>query len=155
MMRKNIATVIVCVICLGFLAVILVAPAYPSVRPSTTTARDVHAYFTTLKARPEKVADYSLRDQAQIDKYRQGKIASTVTYDPARDTDPRKQDAAKVFIPADLEPSASARDRNGRSFSSIWSSLWTGWFPHPGLPGGTRCLRSSAAKKPRSAHPHG
>lgn len=101
MLRKNVTAVMACVICLGFLTAFLAAPAFPAAQQATHAAQDVHAYFNKLKARPEKVADYSLRDQAQIDKYRQGKIASSVTYDPARDTDPRKQDAAKVFIPAD------------------------------------------------------
>jgi hypothetical protein len=64
------------------------------------SAQNVHAYFDKLKAMPEKVADYSLRDQAQIDRYRVGrKQSTTVTYNPAGDIDPRKQDAAKVFIP--------------------------------------------------------
>jgi hypothetical protein len=63
---------------------------------------DVHEYFNKLKARPEQVAEYSLRDQGQIEKYRtQRSRPSHVTYDPAKDADSRKQDAAKLVVPAD------------------------------------------------------
>jgi hypothetical protein len=59
-----------------------------------------HAYFDSLSARPDVLAAYSLRDQAQIDTYRGRKgEPSAVIYDPQNDRDPRKQDAAKVVIP--------------------------------------------------------
>jgi hypothetical protein len=56
-----------------------------------------------LAARSDALAAYSLRDAGEIAKYRRGRGRAAepgVTYDPANDRDPRKQDAAKVVIPA-------------------------------------------------------
>lgn len=60
-----------------------------------------HAYFEALAARSECMVAYSLRDAAQVLQYTQQKYQpKDVTYDPARDPDPRRQDAAKILIPA-------------------------------------------------------
>lgn len=59
-----------------------------------------HPYFESLASLPECVAHYSLRDQAQIEQYRRSRsLPPAVTYGP--DADPRRQDAAKIVIPAD------------------------------------------------------
>ena len=69
-------------------------------RRLATSTHASHAYFNSLSARPDVLAAYSLRDQAQIYTYRTRKgEPSAVIYDPANDRDPRKQDAAKVLIP--------------------------------------------------------
>lgn len=61
---------------------------------------DPNAYFNALAARPDVFRAYSLRDQAQLLQYRQSTgRGEWVTYDPANDPDPRRQDAAKVVIP--------------------------------------------------------
>jgi hypothetical protein len=75
------------------------APTPPPPPPPLPGAS--HAYFDSLSARPDVLAAYSLRDQAQIDTYRGAKSQpSAVIYDPQNDRDPRKQDAAKVLLPA-------------------------------------------------------
>lgn len=61
-----------------------------------------HPYFEALSARPDCVAAFSLRSDAQVRQY----TASTsrpraVHYLYPHDPDPRRQDAAKVVIPAD------------------------------------------------------
>lgn len=57
-----------------------------------------HQYFDALVARPDHWKSYSLRDAAQIALYR-GRTRADVTYQFSSDSDPRKQDAAKVVIP--------------------------------------------------------
>jgi len=65
----------------------------------TGDSKGPHSYFLALTSRADCLVAYSLRDQAEIDRYRRGRTqASAVTYDPATDKDPRKQDAAKILI---------------------------------------------------------
>ena len=60
-----------------------------------------HAYFDSLVSRADCWKAYSLRDNEQIKRYTNSKTKSLrVTYDPANDADPRKQDAAKLVVPA-------------------------------------------------------
>ena len=60
-----------------------------------------HAYFYDLVARPECLLAYSLRDAEQLAKYRHSRTRdAAVAYDPANDPDPRRQDAAKLIVPA-------------------------------------------------------
>lgn len=70
----------------------------PAPFPQTT-----HGYFDGLSARPDMIASYSLRDPGQILQYSRGVGQRTpaITYDFGGDPDPRRQDAAKVTIPAD------------------------------------------------------
>lgn len=71
------------------------APAAPLPVPPGS-----HGYFAALSALPEMVHAYSLRDQGQLDQFSQGQGASRdVTYNPAGDTYPMAQDAAKVVLP--------------------------------------------------------
>ncbi len=68
---------------------------------------DPHRYFRALASRRDHVVSYSLRDPAQLASRARGGYSQSetrdlgVTYAPATDTYPRKQDAAKVAIPAD------------------------------------------------------
>jgi hypothetical protein len=64
-------------------------------------ARDSHAYFDALIARPECILAYSLRDPAQLKQFTHSRRKpQAVFYDPAADTDPRRQDAAKLVVPS-------------------------------------------------------
>ena len=81
--------------CSCVLLVVLVACAVLDAQ-----APDPHAYFKQLTSRPDVVYAYSLRDQAELDKYA-GRLGSTdITYKPFADTYPDRQDAAKVLIGA-------------------------------------------------------
>lgn len=60
-----------------------------------------HAYFNQLAARPDKLYAYSLRDQAQLNQLSSGSSTS-ITYSPATDDYPNRQDAAKVVLPGGL-----------------------------------------------------
>lgn len=63
-----------------------------------------HDYYLMLAARADCLRAYSLRDPAQLDYPKNGGFAHSntrplvVTYDPANDPDPRRQDAAKVVV---------------------------------------------------------
>lgn len=71
------------------------------IRAAAAGTEDPHAYFNALVARSEHWRSYSLRDQEQLLHYRASKSREpSVTYDPAHDPDPRRQDAAKVVVPA-------------------------------------------------------
>jgi hypothetical protein len=80
-----------------------VAPRYATPgRPSIGTPHD---YFNALRADPSHWLSYSLRDPAQLASRQDGGYAQgprtwplVVTYAPSGDTDPHKQDAAKVVI---------------------------------------------------------
>lgn len=77
---------------------VAIVPAQESLSP--------HAYFDALVSRADHWRSYSLRNPAQLDYPNRGGYANSnsgplaVTYDPANDFDPNKQDAAKVVIPA-------------------------------------------------------
>ena len=67
-----------------------------------------HAYYDQLTSRQDVWRSYSMRDAAQLRRQRDGGYAENakdpiplmITYDPGADTDPRRQDAAKVTIPS-------------------------------------------------------
>lgn len=67
---------------------------------------DANAYFDSLVARSEHWKSYSLRTPQQMQSVRNGGYAfcnscpQDITYSPATDNDPHRQDAAKVVIPA-------------------------------------------------------
>jgi hypothetical protein len=74
-----------------------------AVSRQTLSRGPAHEYFDALASRPDVLAAYSLRDAAEIEKHRRGRARAVepgVTYDPAGDPDPRRQDAAKVVIRA-------------------------------------------------------
>jgi hypothetical protein len=76
----------------------------PAPVPVPPIASGDHAYFDALVARPDHWRSYSLRDPQQLDHPKNGGYAQSnsralvVTYDPDHDTDPRRQDAAKVVV---------------------------------------------------------
>lgn len=90
-----------------------------------------HTYFESLAARPDCMAAYSLRDNAELARFTHGPkaLGQRVTYDPANDSDPRRQDAAKVVVPAG-EPSlrATVRLPVGTADGTTTLVTWDAWF---------------------------
>jgi hypothetical protein len=101
------------------LPVFILFTAFLAAGPSLIAGDDPHAYFNALVERPDHWKSYSLRPQAgaptssphytkQLDYpknggYRHGNSGEPgVTYSPATDTHPLRQDAAKVVIPASM-----------------------------------------------------
>lgn len=86
-------------------------------RVTTVAAQSIdgNAYFDGLVARADVWKAYSLRDPKQLDYPANGGYADSnstfvgkwVNYDPTHDTDPQKQDAAKVVLPAFAWPYAN------------------------------------------------
>jgi hypothetical protein len=73
-----------------------------------------NGYFEALVALPEHWKSYSLRDPNQVKRRSEGGYITCsscplfISYDPARDYDPHRQDAAKVVIPAFTPDSITA-----------------------------------------------
>lgn len=75
------------------------------VPPVSPPSSGLHAYFDGLKARADLYHAYSLRDQAQLITYRSAgtnKPPIRINYIYQNDPDPRKQDAAKIVMPAGI-----------------------------------------------------
>lgn len=99
---------------------------------------DPHAYFRTLVARRDHIVSYSLRDPAQLDHPKNGGFAHSntrelfVTYEPAKDTYPKRQDAAKVLIPAGANNLRNQVrlpfDHKDGGFLIVWDAWWGGEF---------------------------
>ena len=91
-----------------------------------------HEYYARLAARDDCVRAYSLRNQAQIDEFRRSRDEpSMVTYDPASDTDPRAQDAAKVVIVGNSLPTQvwlPVPEHRGESLLVTWDAWWGAEF---------------------------
>jgi hypothetical protein len=73
---------------------------------------------------------YSLRDNAQLLQYKKSKVApQRITYDPAHDLDPRRQDAAKVVVPAgQVSLKSTVRFPIGTSDGTTTLITWDAWF---------------------------
>src|SRR5262245_52971875 len=84
--------------------VVLVALAAAALSPLSSNQLKAqgspHAYFDALTKRPDLWKAYSLRDQDELFRYR-AKTASPmwVTYDPANDSYPMRQDGGKIVLP--------------------------------------------------------
>lgn len=76
---------------------------WPPKAPPLPPIDGKYPYFDALAIHPNRLASYSLRDQAQLLKYMDQPNPAVkpwdVTYDPTHDPDPRRQDAAKILIP--------------------------------------------------------
>jgi hypothetical protein len=90
-----------------FLAVCILALAIDSVvAPIAAAGANPHGYFDALVARPDRFVSYSLRDSAQLLQPKYGGYAAcnscplSVNYSPTTDTNPHRQDAAKLVIEA-------------------------------------------------------
>jgi len=106
------------------------APAPPPVPPPPSGFGN--SYFDRISSRSEVVASYSLRDQGMLDTYARGTGGAgsiDVTYNFSGDPDPRKQDAAKVLIPAN-KVSVPTHVRlpipsvEGESLFVTWDAWW-------------------------------
>lgn len=118
----------------------------PSPIALPASGQDSHAYFNSLISRPDHWKSYSLRPQAgapitsphyenQLLRRNQGGYAQCnscsldVTYNPANDPDPRRQDAAKIVVPADRvslpnNPLLPIPNWSGHSLFVTWDA----WF---------------------------
>ncbi|MCC6900367.1 MAG: hypothetical protein IT377_15420 [Polyangiaceae bacterium] len=81
-------------------------PAPVGCTPGGSVSVGTHAYFETLRARSECHVALSLRDAKHVATDLEGGYSGhgsppDVTYDPANDSYPDKQDAAKIVVPAD------------------------------------------------------
>jgi hypothetical protein len=73
-------------------------PAAETTSPPLPVQPGDHGYFNALVARPDHWKSFSLRDPAQLARYREGDVLD-ITYSPTSDTYSSPQDAAKVVIP--------------------------------------------------------
>ena len=89
-----------------------------------------HAYFEKLARRPDCWKAYSLRDNAQLARFSNSKRKpQRVTYNPAADTDPRRQDAAKVLLPANqVSLGNTVRLPIGTEDNTTTLVTWDAWF---------------------------
>jgi len=118
------------------LAGILLCTAWPSAEgdrgcaPGRKSSSGPHAYFDMLSARPDCMAAYSLRDKEQLKQYTNAPGKSQrVTYDPANDKDPRKQDAAKVVVPeGKVSLGNTVRLPIGTKDGTTTLVTWDAWF---------------------------
>lgn len=94
------------------------------------TSNGPHTYFEALVARPDCMAAFSLRDNAQLKKYSNSKSKpQRVTYDPTNDSDPRRQDAAKVVLAAgSVSLGNTVRLPIGTSDGTSTLVTWDAWF---------------------------
>jgi hypothetical protein len=68
---------------------------------TAATAGDPHAYYFDLASRSDCFAAYGLRNAAQVAQYRtRNDLPPDITYTYPSDPDRRRQDAAKILIPA-------------------------------------------------------
>jgi hypothetical protein len=92
---------------------------------------DPHAYFLALSSRADMWKSYSLRDQQQLLDNRQSRsLPPNINYSYPSDPDPRRQDAAKVIVPAndtsiDNQVRLNIDYRAGHSYLFTWD-YWMG-----------------------------
>lgn len=95
---------------------------------------DRHAYFDALAARSDVLVTYSLRDPRQLRPRSEGGYAQSskralgVSFAPAQDSYPRKQDAAKITIPPTTNSLPNQVrlpfDHGTRGFLITWDAWW-------------------------------
>jgi hypothetical protein len=100
----------------------------PGAPPPAGTA---HGYYDWLSGREDVVASYSLRDQAMLDAYAKRGAENrpfSISYDFANDPDARKQDAAKVTVPANQVSASQLRlpipAVGNTSLLVTWDAWW-------------------------------
>jgi hypothetical protein len=124
----------------GFSVAALAALAtIPTGSAALAAAEDPHAYFNELAARSESKYVYSLREQAQLNRYSGGN-SDSITFDPANDAYPFKQDAAKVVLPADKASIPSQVrlpiNTNSGTLFLTWDAWWGEEYASAALRGG-------------------
>jgi len=102
----------------------------PGPAPAAGTSKTAHDYFNALIKRSDCMSAFSLRDNAQLEKYKHSpKATQLVTYDPAGDRDPRKQDAAKLVVPAgQVSLHSTERLPIGTEDGTATLVTWDAWF---------------------------
>lgn len=91
-------------------------------------------FFEDLVSRPDVVAAYTLRDDAEVLKYTRSKFQPrNIIYDPAGDTDPRAQNAAKIVVPAGKvslpnQVRLPIPDVRPQSVLTVWDVWWGSEF---------------------------
>jgi hypothetical protein len=102
---------------------------------SASSAGNTHEYFNSLVARPDHWKSYSLRETRQMAPPAAGGYAHAnkrppaVTYVFPDDPDPRKQDAAKVVVPARLNSLPNQmRLPMGTEDGHTYLITWDAWF---------------------------
>jgi hypothetical protein len=125
----------------------------PGMASVAAESPDPHAYFNTLIARSDHWKSFSLRPKAgeprespyyekqllpqELGGYAQTKERPvTITYDPANDPDPRRQDAAKVVILAKMnnipnQVRLPMQTENGNSYLVTWDAWFGAEFAYP------------------------
>jgi hypothetical protein len=122
--------------CYGIALILAVGMAAPFRSTVTAQSTDPNAYFNALITRADYWKAYSLRDQAQLDAYKAARsLPPDVTYDYANDPDPRKQDAAKVLIPATTNSLPNYvvlpfESEEGHTYFTTWDA----WYGCESLP---------------------
>jgi hypothetical protein len=102
---------------------------------------DPHAYFNALVTRPEHYRSYSLRDPKQLATRNNGGYAQCnncpldVTYNPTNDPDPRRQDAAKLVVPASNNDIGNPvylplGTQDGHTYLVTWDAWWGAEFDY-------------------------
>ena len=108
-----------------------------AVTSGTAQTPDPHAYFESLRARPEMIYAYSMRSQAELDDQVHGRGRSfSITYDPSADIHPERQDAAKIIVPANK----GSIPKQVRFFAEVsdgailftWDAYWTSDYLNTG-----------------------
>jgi glucuronoarabinoxylan endo-1,4-beta-xylanase len=111
-------------------------PPPPPPPPSSQS----HDYFNALVKSAQHAASYDLRNQAQLVQYSQKRSDGTqdVNYVWSSDTDPRKQDAAKLIIPSDGTTVKSSSNQNSilqvrvpmpaMELGHSYLVTWDGWY---------------------------
>lgn len=102
----------------------------PGPPPAAGTSKTAFAYYDALVARRDCMSAFSLRDNAQLEQYKHSKRATQlVTYDPVNDRDPRKQDAAKLVVPAgQVSLRSTVRLPIGTEDGTTTLVTWDAWF---------------------------
>jgi hypothetical protein len=124
------ATTIVCALWLGARPLAETTGCAPTRSSAQASDRKAHAYFESLAARSDCYKAFSLRDAAQVHEHSVSKSRpQSVTYDPANDPDPRRQDAAKIVVAANKASlSNQIRLPIGTSDGTTTLVTWDVWF---------------------------
>lgn len=101
-------------------------PPTPCVIPAS--GGPAHAYFDALVRRSEHVCNWALRSQAELNGLVADPVATNFTYNPAADTHPDRQDAAKFVLMPGGSSSISGKQQLRMSIPALASgSVLLSW----------------------------